>query len=286
MHQTTTVVGVDGADGGWQALAWATDEVAARGGRLVICRVYATSGPAVPLGPSPAALELADPTLARAVAAVRARLGGDRVSVTVRTGDPSRRLIQVAERADLLVLGAPTVTGRVALATTAGRVAAQARGAVVVVHPVPDASGPFAGHVVVGVDGGESARAALGYGFAYANAHRLPLVALQIVPGSAEELTVEPDPDDGELIRWREMFPHVQVRRVTGGGRPGPGLLRAAYGARLLAVGDRGLPTAARFLLGSVSQYALAHAAGPVAVVHPQHHASLEEAASLEGARP
>lgn len=135
----TTVVGVDGEQAGWQALAWAADEVNRAGGRLLICRVYPPGGRAAALTASPslAALELADPTLARAVAACRSRLGGDRVLVTVRAGDPVRYLAEVAERASLLVIGSSDAAGRPPLASVAGRVAARSAATVVVVRPVP-----------------------------------------------------------------------------------------------------------------------------------------------------
>src|SRR5512144_1086775 len=126
-ESATTVVGVDGEPAGWQALAWAADEVNRAGGRLLICRVYPPGGAAGALAASPslAALELADPILARAVAASRKRLGGDRVRVTVRVGDPVHYLTQVAERATLLVVGASDAAGRSPLGTVAGKLAAR-----------------------------------------------------------------------------------------------------------------------------------------------------------------
>lgn len=103
----TTVVGVDGGPAGWSALAWAAEHVAGAGGRLLVCRTWPGPGPGVPAGPSPsmAALELADPALVRAVTALRRRLGGHRVAVAVRVGDPVRGLIEVASGASLVVVG-------------------------------------------------------------------------------------------------------------------------------------------------------------------------------------
>src|SRR6476660_64886 len=104
---TTTVVGVDGAPAGWSALAWAADHAAGAGGRLLVCRTWPGPGPGVPVGPSPsmAALELADPALTRAVTALRRRVGGHRVAVTVRVGDPVRGLAEACGGADLVVVG-------------------------------------------------------------------------------------------------------------------------------------------------------------------------------------
>jgi nucleotide-binding universal stress UspA family protein len=259
----TTVVGVDGEVAGWQALAWAADEVNRGGGRLLIARVYPPGGAAGALTPSPsmAALELADPILARAVTACRGRLGGDRVLVTVRIGDPVHHLVQIADRASLLVVGSSAAAGRPPLATIAGRLAARAAATVAVVRPVPDATGPFPGHVVVGVDGQGPAGAALAYAFGHAARHRLPLAVVHVGAGAAVDLAAAIEP-------WREAYPHQQVRAGTLPGRPAEALPAAARGARLLVVGDRGRSSAVRRLLGSVSQAALAHAAGPVVVAH------------------
>src|SRR5437867_3159126 len=76
------VVGVDGTDAGWSALAWAADEAAVTGSHLTVCR----AGHPVPGGSTVDALELADPVLARFVHRTRDRLGGGRVDLVVRAG--------------------------------------------------------------------------------------------------------------------------------------------------------------------------------------------------------
>lgn len=86
MAHPRIAVGVAGTATSWQALAWAADEAAATGGHLIIC--HGSPAESV-LGRYPAAvpmamLKLADPPLARAVAATRARLGGERVTVRIR----------------------------------------------------------------------------------------------------------------------------------------------------------------------------------------------------------
>lgn len=262
---TTTVVAVDGQPAGWQALAWASDEVNRAGGRLLICRVYPPGGAASALTTSPslAALELADPTLARAVAACRARLGGDRALVTVRVGDPVHYLVQVAQRATLLVVGASEPAGRSPLSTVAGRLAARATPTVVVVRPVPDAAGRYPSHVVVGLEERESsaAHAALEYGFGYASRHRLPLAAVHVGTENPVHMAAVIEP-------WSHKYPEVPVVRAALAGRPAEVLPTAAHGARLLVVGDHGHSGAVRLLLGSVSQAALAHAECPVAIAH------------------
>jgi nucleotide-binding universal stress UspA family protein len=59
----------------------------------------------------------------------------------------------------------------------------------------------------------------------------------------------------------------VAVKRAAYGGAPLPGLVRAAQGAHLAVVGDRGRPPAVRALSGSVTDGLLGAAPCPVAVV-------------------
>jgi nucleotide-binding universal stress UspA family protein len=67
--------------------------------------------------------------------------------------------------------------------------------------------------------------------------------------------------------------PAVPVRHVALHGNPGETLVEQSKGAELLVVGSRGRGALASALLGSVSSYALHHAACPVLVVrlHPEH---------------
>jgi len=134
---------------------------------------------------------------------------------------------------------------------------------------------------VVGVDGSEPATAALEYGFCYAAAHRRPVTAVHVGAHTSGDLwlddaTNEPhlavEPADlallhDELELWHRRYPQVAVRRAMFAGTALQGLLRAASGARLLVVGNRGRSAAVRRFLGSVSHGAVDHAPCPVAVV-------------------
>jgi nucleotide-binding universal stress UspA family protein len=278
----TITVGVS-ATRGWQALAWAVDEVTTTGGRLVVGHVADTDSPLAnrPGGVPMSLLELAEPALARAVAAARTRLGGDRVSFVVRTGDPGRALRDLSTRAALLVLGVPERSGWAARGSTTHQVVTHASCPVVVVRPVTGRRGPFAGHVVVGVDGSPPSRAALEHGFQYAAVHRRPLAAVHVTAAAREDLWFDErllethfatEPTALRLLAeevepWQGKYPEVPVRRAVYAGRAVPGLLRAAECAALLVVGDRGRGLAAWAVLGSVSHGVIDHAEGPVCIV-------------------
>jgi nucleotide-binding universal stress UspA family protein len=280
----TVVAGVGGS-GGWSALAWAADEAAATGARLVVCHVCpVTSALAGMAGTvAPGRLELADPALARAVATVRTRLGGNRVTLTVQTGRPGPALTRASVDADLVVIGAPQYPRPGGYGSTAHHVAANAPCPVVMVRPVTGGRGaPFAGHVVVGVDDSAAGRAALEFGFGYADLHRLPLAAVHV---SAErrgdfrfdDVTLSPHlPAEPavptwlatEVEPWTHKYPDVPVKRAVLAAPVVSGLLRGAQGARLLVVGDHRRGAAARALLGTVTHATLDRARCPVAVVH------------------
>jgi nucleotide-binding universal stress UspA family protein len=136
---TLVVAGVGGSPASWQALSWAEAEASASGGRLLICHAcprdstLATPGAASRMS----LVELAEPALARAVAAARARLGGDRVSLVVRAAPPAELLVDVASSADMVVVGAPQRSGLREWGSTTHHVVSHAASPVVVVRPTP-----------------------------------------------------------------------------------------------------------------------------------------------------
>jgi nucleotide-binding universal stress UspA family protein len=143
-------------------------------------------------------------------------------------------------------------------------------------------AGRFAGHVVVGVDGSGPARSALEFGFGYAAQHRRLLAAVNVTAHTDYDvwvddtllethLTAEPAALAmlaNEVEPWHHKYPDVMVKRALFAGPPLAGLLRAADGAALLCVGDRGRGPTTRALLGSVSHAAVDRAGCPVAIMH------------------
>lgn len=281
--RSTIVAGIGGTNG-WHALAWAADEAFTTGARLVLCHAcppdspLATRGRNAPIG----LVELVDPPLARALASARTRLGGDRVTLRIIPGRPADALLAAARDADLLVVGAPGQKRIRGVGSTAHEVAAHAPCAVVVVRPLDAERGPFAAHVVVGVDASDAARAALEFAFGYADTHRRPVAAVHVAAHADQDYWYDEttlsthfaaEPPDQHLLAtevepWMRKYPAVAVKRAIVTGRPLTGLLRVGRGAALLVVGDHGHGRVVRALLGTVSDGALDAAAGPVAVVH------------------
>jgi len=304
----TILVGLGGS-GGWQALAWAIDEATTTGADLALLHACPPDSPLGTRAPSPslAIIELFDPSLARAIASTRARLGADRVQLRLLPGRPGPLLATAAARADLVVVGPPARRHRGGYGSTTHHVLAHAPSPVMVVRPISAGyDAPLLGHVVVGVDGHGDPGPALEFAFERAASHRCVLAAVHVTGRRREDYWFDEstlsthfsaEPASLELLQravepWMRRYPQVLVKCAVFGGRPLPGLIRAAHGARLLVVGDHGhgqLGPAGRALLGSVAHGAVDEATGPVAVVRAAVHAAAGAALGSpqrEGATP
>ena len=140
--------------------------------------------------------------------------------------------------------------------------------------------------IVVGVDGSESARAALRFALEEARLRGATVraVAAWHVPVAAYgDAFIPPNPDllsdlepraRGELERALadagEQAAGVEVEQVVREGPPARVLLDEADKADLLVVGSRGLGGFRGLLLGSVSQQCSHHAPCPVVIVPHQ----------------
>jgi nucleotide-binding universal stress UspA family protein len=253
----TIAAGIGGA-GGWQALRWAAEHAERTGARLALLHVCLPSSPLDRLDgdPTAAEVELIDPPLARALASVQGRLGARRAVLKIRSGEPSLRLVDASAAVRLLVIGDGEG------GTTVRRVLRHAHCPVVVARPVtPAAEAPFAGHVVVGVDGSAAGRAALEMAFAYAEDHRLPVAAVHVSAGRDTDLAA------AEVAPWAEKFPAVAVRHAVLTGSVSEQLIGAAVGARLLVIGDKRRGVIGRARTGDVPMTVGTEAPAPVAVV-------------------
>jgi nucleotide-binding universal stress UspA family protein len=285
MKRGQVVAGICDSPANAATLAWALAEAESTGAELVVVRADERRREvwgAVARN-SLSALEIVDRPLARAVAAARARLGEERVTVIVDRDAPGDLLVERAQPSDLVVLGAPRHPGWWARGSTTYAVATRGRCPVVVVHGPDSLSHPagghlFAGHVVVGIDGSPPARAALGFAFAYAAEHHRPLAAVTVTRHTGTEvwfddtmlethLVEEPEAAKAlaaELEPWHHKDPSVELRRAVLNGSPVDGLRRMSGSAHLLVVGTAGTGPAA---MGSVSRGLVDEAPCPVAIV-------------------
>lgn len=289
--RSMVVVGTDGSVSSFNAVRFAAEEAARRGGRLRI--VTATPWPDLrersSLAVEPVerqALTDAEAALAAAAEFARAVLPDEAVTSATVVGWPAAALIEESRDAAVLVLGnrghgglAGLVLGSIAIG-----LAAEAHCPVAIVRD-PGASAPTPGAeapVVVGVERGERADAALAAAFEAAELHRAPLVAVHawsppLVVGPIELAPILLDqarlPENeaaalaGAVRPYRDRHPQVEVVELVREGRPDDVLVAASVGARLLVVATRGRRELGGLVLGSVTHVAIRRAPCPVLIV-------------------
>lgn len=275
------IVGVDGSSSSADALRWAHREAEIRGARVTALLAWSFLDqyhvdPGTSFDPG-----YGDEDALRALdAAVTGALGeraGD-VERQVVCDLPATALLEAAEGADLLVVGARGLGSfrGLVLGSVSQRCLEHATCPVMVVHGTPDPA-TERGRVVVGVDGSEHAATALGWAVEEA---RLRGAALEVVHAwqvpYAAEFTFVGDAYDAaqrsavalvdEMLVAAGLDPDDVVRTVVQGS-PVLALTDAGGGADLVVVGSRGRGGFAGLLLGSVSHQVSRHAERPVVVV-------------------
>ena len=280
------VVGVDGSPGSRAALLWAMAYAGRRGAELRVLSAFPVEtywGDPMLIDERRIAAVRADTEdRARAlVDEVRSQLGGPGgvVEVLVVPGPAAQEVLGAAEGADLLVVGSrgrgsvrSTLLGSVAL-----HAVTRARCPVVVVHPRAETTSA-ARRVVVGVDGSDASREALARAMAEADglgAHVTALAAYTIRSywSGAYQAAVPPVERLREAVRGQaeamvaEVGAPGSVDVEPVEGPAGDALVRAAEGAELLVVGNRGRGAVRGMLLGSVALHCAVHAPCPVMVV-------------------
>lgn len=273
------VVGYDGSDLADSALRWAVHTAALHHDRVVV--VVAAAPPAA----DAATWALVDDSyweamqeVADAAEKLVAQLGHADVEVRTVRSSPVSALIEAAQDAHLLVLGA-TGHGRVAsmlLGSVSRHLATYAPCSVVVVRP---AKGEDT-RVVVGVERGPSSVPAVRFALEHADDTGATVTAIHAFhargPVGGEialptHLDVDTETADRLLAEAlagaMEDYPYVGVVREPIPLRAEEVLVEASKDASLVVVGSRGRNPFARLLLGSVSQHVLQHAHCPVAIV-------------------
>lgn len=278
------VVGVDGSPRADRALAWAAREARVWDAALEVmhCYVVHAVGAVVYVPDEANARE----RLAAIVERNRAELAPVKWSSDTRPvfRAPSTGLLDAAEDADLLVVGARGSGGfgDLLLGSTAHRVAAHASTPVAVVGDeatADDGRRPL----VVGVDGSRAGVRALGWAVEEARRRAVDLTVVHAfqLPADADVLrAVSMQPRTRLLHRIQqeaEEVLHSTVRRVDHGSvavalsvqrGPAAAVLLARSGAdRVLVVGTHGRGALGRAVMGSVSRQCVHHARGPVVVV-------------------
>ena len=271
------LAGYDGSAGSEQAVSWAAREARARGALLTVCQAWV---PAHQLAPAAgAAFELerrgGEQVLARGVRYALA-VGSGEVRPLLADGSAAAVLCERSADAEMVVVGSRGHGGLAGLllGSVSSRVAAHARGRVVVVrgHWRP-AAGYVPGAIVAGADGSAASQAAVAFAFEEAALRAAPLLAvcaLADAPASSGGGRRMEEGFEQSIALGEKEHPGVAVQRQVTGGAARAALMAAARDAQMLLVGSRGRGGVRGMMLGSVSQALLQHAPCPVGVVHPR----------------
>jgi nucleotide-binding universal stress UspA family protein len=141
----------------------------------------------------------------------------------------------------------------------------------------------MSGTIVVGVDGSEESRRALGWALDEARIRGARIVALRawaypalaaggLIPATTDLVDQLAGGERKELAETVADFDAegVEVEQVVVEDAAAHALVEAAAGADLLVVGSRGHGGFTGLLLGSVSQQCAHHAPCPVVIVPPE----------------
>lgn len=277
------IVGVSQLAGDHPAIDWAIQFAKDRAASVQLVHVIDTTWGNAPLDFIETALLKAEEQLRDRVAAARRDFPGVAVGSHVWFGSPVTELINSAEKADFLVVGAHPKSRGDGAGRRAVRLARLAPCSVIVVpsNVVPTGTG-----VVVGVDGSVESDLAVEFAAAFADRHQETLTAILAwghpeAWGFTEPVLVESEPSDEDRLIIAEsiaglasQYPDLTVRTEVSGSRPERALTAAGIGARLLVVGSRGRHGLAKALLGSVSEDVVSDLPCAVAVIREANPSS------------
>lgn len=287
--QRRIVIGVDGSERALPALIFAAREATLRDAALdVVCvwHVPVTLYPhMVTLDPEPFEAAAGE-VLGRAAVDAHSAAPGIALRTHLVRGDAAVQLTELAEGADLLVVGSRGRGGfaGLLLGSVSRRCLHLGTSPVAVVPVAWPTTEPGSGtrRIVVGVDGSESSAAAMQWAYDEAV---LRSASIEVVHAFEYPHMVSPvgsivtlDPIEMrrsseallEMMTSRLLLadtdaPHVGRKAMVG---PAAGaLVEIAQGADLLVVGARGMGALKRIVLGSVSQQCAHHTPCPIVVV-------------------
>ncbi|MEV7431339.1 universal stress protein [Nocardioides sp. NPDC092400] len=286
----SVVVGVDGSTHAADAVAWAAEQAALEGRRLVLLHaadaVSATASlwmasMAVDPGQVRHDIEVAGrEVLAEAAAGVREARPGLEVVELLQLVDPRQALLDASTAAAVVVVGSHGrgPVSSLLLGSVGVAVARHATSPVVVVRPT--ARGVARRGVVVGVDGTAGSLPALEAAYRQASERRLPLTVVHcfwdVVAATGPAEVLAPTAADVEEIRllvgesisgMAEEFPDVPVTVELARGLAEEVLGRGSAAHDLVVVGRQQHGPVSALLRGSVSTAVLERAACPVLVV-------------------
>lgn len=293
--ENTVVVGVDGSEASYGAVAYAAHTAASRNVPLLIISSYSIPASLFAEGmvpPKPVYDELeaeCGPIVERGVETARRVAPEITVDSAIIEGNPAQILIEYSKKAKIIVVGSRGLGGikGMVLGSVSASVASHSFSPVVVTRTDTD-DPKVGGPVVVGIDGSETSAKATEWAFSEASFRNTNLVALhtwmdpQVQAAAAGIALSEDDWQQLEtqqhgtlserLAGFSSRYPDVDVERVVTRDRAVRALVEQSQDAQLVVVGSHGRGGFAGMVLGSTSRALLQAAPCPVMVVRPQIH--------------
>jgi nucleotide-binding universal stress UspA family protein len=284
MQMSRTVVGVDASEEARAAVKWALDQ-ASPGDRIEVVHAWdvpLVAGYEVAVAIDPREIENASRGF---LDKLISEIGDPRLEPVLAQGHPGRSITEVAQGADLVVVGhRGSGKASVILGSTANYVLHHVEQPVVVIrgdhHDTPR-------HVVVGVDehgidaedpDNPSVRA-LRWAYGLRGVERIdvmhawfaPAVAMGLYAGAGADMEQMDAAALDVIARVMEVAgpgpTGVEIRQIAERGTPGFALVEASRDCDMIVVGSRGRGGFVGLLLGSTSLEVAAHSHAPVAIL-------------------
>lgn len=276
------LVGIDGSERGLTALEWAAQRAEREGEQLTLIAVVDPDEASAAGADMLTAFSLAQRVLGEAHEVVRGRHPGVQVDSTVAQGKIVDRLVDAADKHDLVVLGTHHGAGNdITLGAARGlRISVSTHTPTVVVPSDWDAQAKGSG-VVVAVGTDDSSDSALEFAAREAQRRDLPLTLVSVwavsammrghagaegAGGARRQAAL-----DERVRHLEEEYPALQVSgRAVEGSSPAHVLLGCSKGSDLLVLGTHSRGALGRAMFGSVTHAVLLNPNVPTVVV-PKH---------------
>ncbi|MEO3756906.1 universal stress protein [Mycobacterium sp. B14F4] len=285
------VVGVDGTDEAVGAARWAAAVAQKLTAPLHIVHAKPYSGHnfsdtlAAIRAADITALQEAGPVVIEAAErAVRAD-HPDLAVTSVQLPDPiDEALVGLSRHARMIVLGSADVSVSAAVLVGSTTLAVASHAVCPVVAWRGDVVTPTDQPIVLGVDGDDDSRVAIGAAFELAERFGVGIVAVHgwstrrppgevVIPVLIDWDAVAADELKGlteTMAPWRRLYPGVEVTCTVHRDKPSSAILRHAADAQLVIVGSRGRGVLAGAILGSTGLNLLHHAPVPTMICRSQ----------------
>lgn len=293
-----TVVGWDGSAPSQRALEWALDRAEARGEKILIASVIEAPDASRLAAIAESTIEAAETALEKARQTVQSLHPRITVETRLLYGDPVEELQSLSDPDTLVVVGTNSPNGSDVAWSVGARLAALSHGPVAIIPDDPGAVDPNRSGIVAGVDGSAASLEAAEYAASEAVNHGEKLTAVhawQVPPVWTDESLDEESLHaleevhrgilDTTIARVQLEFPTLRIETKVVNEPPLDALRELAGNSRMLVLGNHGLKSVPKLVLGAVSHSLVRAVEVPTVVVRAPAPAESLPSVTREGER-